>query len=99
MAILIFQLTRVQVKYTQGNYKSSNISVLFFRKKNSISPEEAVERLRVIIELLERLLSNKEFDEDFQEELSAACPNYMDVLQTYKRDLLRNDCGIIIAGM
>lgn len=58
-----------------------------------------MEKLRFIIELLEQLLSNKEFNKDFQEELSAACPNYTDVLQTYKRDLLRNDCGILIAGM
>ncbi|CAC5416777.1 unnamed protein product [Mytilus coruscus] len=67
-------------------------------QKEKISPEIAVEKLRFIIELLEKLLSNKEFDKDFQEELSAACPNYMNVLQTYKRDLLRNDCGILIAG-
>lgn len=70
-----------------------------FRLKDKISPEKAVEKLRIIIELLEQLLSNNEFDKDFQQELSAASPNYMEVLQTYKRDLLKNDCCIIIAGM
>ncbi|CAC5416773.1 unnamed protein product [Mytilus coruscus] len=54
--------------------------------------------MRIIYELLEELLNDKEFDKDFQEELSAACPNYMNVLLTSKRDLLRNDCGIVIAG-
>lgn len=72
---------------------------LCFSQKDKISPEKAVENLRYIIELLEQLLTNKEFDKDFQDELSAACPSYMRVLQTYKRDLLRNDCGILIAGM
>lgn len=52
----------------------------------------------MIIEHLEQLLSHGEFDKDFQEELSAARPNYMDILQTYKRDLLRNDSSIVIAG-
>lgn len=74
-------------------------NVLYFRQTSKIAPEEAVGKLRVIFELVEQLLNNKEFDKDFQEELSAAHPNYMNVLQSYKRDLLRNDCGIIIAGM
>lgn len=75
-----------------------SLKSFFFSQTDKISPEKAVEKLRIIIELLDQFLSNRDFDKDFQEELSAACPNYTDVLRTYKRDLLKNDCGIVIAG-
>lgn len=63
------------------------------------SPAEAVEKLCVIILSLKQLLTNKDFNKDFEEEMSAVCPNYMHVLEIYERELLRDDCGIIIAGM
>lgn len=75
-----------------------SFNIYNFRQINKISPEKAVEKMRIIYEHVEKLLSNKDFDKDFQEELSAACPNYMNVFLTSKRDLLRNDCGIVIAG-
>lgn len=55
-------------------------------------------KLRDIFETLEMMLKMEEFDEDLQEELSLAYPNYMTVLQTAKDDLLRKDCSIVIAG-
>lgn len=62
------------------------------------SPEESMEYLRKIFELLEQFIEMKEFDTDHKKELSAACPNYLTVLLTAKRDLFRNDCGIVITG-
>lgn len=60
--------------------------------------EEAMEHLRDMFEHLEQFLKLNEFDNDLQEELSAAYPDYMTVLKTAKRDLLRSDCGIVITG-
>ncbi|XP_076108776.1 bacterial dynamin-like protein [Mytilus galloprovincialis] len=54
--------------------------------------------LRVIFELVENMIKSEEYDKDLQAELAAAFPNYLNVLQTSKRDLLRNDCGIVVTG-
>ncbi|XP_063437683.1 uncharacterized protein LOC134718824 isoform X2 [Mytilus trossulus] len=51
-----------------------------------------------MFESVEDMLKSPEYDKDLQDELSAACPNYMTVFLTSKRDLLRNDCGIVVAG-
>lgn len=42
----------------------------------------------------------EEFNKDLQKELSEAYPNadYMNVLNSTKRNLVRNDCGIVITG-
>lgn len=51
-----------------------------------------------MFESVEDMLNSPEYDKDLQDELSAACPNYMTVFLTSKRDLLRNDCGIVVTG-
>lgn len=42
----------------------------------------------------------EEFNKDLKKELSEAYPNadYMNVLNSAKRNLVRNDCGIVITG-
>ncbi|CAG2245293.1 unnamed protein product [Mytilus edulis] len=51
-------------------------------------------------ESLEEMLNMPEFDKDLQEELTAAYPNtgFINVLSSAKRDLVRNDCGIIVTA-
>ncbi|CAG2190744.1 unnamed protein product [Mytilus edulis] len=61
-------------------------------------PDEQIKRLRVMFESVEDMLSSPDYDEDLKSELSAALPKYKTDLQTAKRDLLRNDCGIVVAG-
>lgn len=73
--------------------------VYFNGSVKKTSPEEDVEMLRVIFELVENMIKSEEYDKDLQAELAAAFPNYLNVLQTSKRDLLRNDCGIVVTGM
>lgn len=51
-----------------------------------------------MFESVEEMLESPDYDEDLQKELSAACPNYMTYFLTAKRDLLRNDCGIVVTG-
>ncbi|XP_052085101.1 uncharacterized protein in xynA 3'region-like [Mytilus californianus] len=51
-----------------------------------------------MFESVEEMLESPDYDKDLQDELSIACPNYMTVFQSAKRDLLRNDCGIVVAG-
>lgn len=51
-----------------------------------------------MFESVEDMLSSPDYDEDLKSELSAALPNFKNDLQTAKRDLLRNDCGIVVAG-
>lgn len=43
-------------------------------------------------------MNSPDFEDDLKDELSEACPNYLTVFLTAKRDLLRNDCGIVVAG-
>lgn len=62
------------------------------------SSETEVEHLRKMFELLEKFLHMQEFDKDLKDELSEACPDYLTVLSTSKRDLLRSDCCIITTG-
>ncbi|CAC5409423.1 unnamed protein product [Mytilus coruscus] len=66
----------------------------------NISSEEHIDIVRKMYESLEEILNMTEFDKDLQEELAAAYPNtgYMNVLSSAKRDLVRNDCGIIVTG-
>lgn len=52
-----------------------------------------------MFESVEDLLKSPDYDDDLKKELSTACPNYMTVFQTAKRDLLKNDCGIVITGL
>lgn len=52
-----------------------------------------------MFESVEEMLESPDYDKDLQDELSIACPNYMTVFQSAKRDLLRNDCGIVVAGL
>ncbi|CAC5405743.1 unnamed protein product [Mytilus coruscus] len=68
------------------------------RQKEQMSPREAFKAASSIIEELEKLLSNDRFERAFHEELSAACPNYMNDLKTCKQNLLQNDCSIVITG-
>ncbi|CAG2238905.1 unnamed protein product [Mytilus edulis] len=51
-------------------------------------------------ESLEKILQMEEFDKDLQDELSAAYPKdgFIHVLNSAKRDLIKNDCGIIVTG-
>lgn len=62
------------------------------------SPDEQIKNLRVMFESVEDMLRSPDYNEDLQDELSVACPNYMTTFQTAKRDLLRNDCGVVLAG-
>lgn len=68
------------------------------RSTTKTSPDEQIKRLRIMFESVEDMLNSPEYDKDLQDELSAACPNYMTVFLTSKRDLLRNDCGIVVTG-
>lgn len=68
------------------------------RSKPRTSPDDQIKRLRVMFESVEEMLRSPDYDKDLQGELSAACPNYMNVFLTAKRDLLRNDCGIVVTG-
>lgn len=75
------------------------IQISHFRSSTTkSSPEEQVENLGEMFESVEDMLRSPDYDEYLQAELSLACPNYMTVFQTAKRDLLRNDCGIVLAG-
>lgn len=47
---------------------------------------------------MEEMLNCPDYDEDLQYELSTAYPNYMTVFFTAKRDLSRNDYGIVVIG-
>lgn len=51
-----------------------------------------------MFESIEDMLSPPDYDADLQSELSDKQPNFNIALQTAKRDLLRNDCGIVVAG-
>ncbi|OPL33857.1 hypothetical protein AM593_08200, partial [Mytilus galloprovincialis] len=64
--------------------------------KKKTSPDEQIQSLRVMFESVEQMLICEDYYKDLQQELSAACPEYMTVLLTAKRDLLRNDCGIVV---
>lgn len=63
------------------------------------SSDEQIKYLKVIFESVEDMLGSPDYYTDLREELSNACPNYMNVLLTAKRDLLRNDCGIVVTGL
>lgn len=52
-----------------------------------------------MFESVEDMLRSPDYDEDLKDEMSKACPNYMAVFSTSKRDLLRNDCGIVLTGI
>ncbi|VDI56812.1 Hypothetical predicted protein, partial [Mytilus galloprovincialis] len=62
------------------------------------SPDEQIENLRIMFESVEDMLNSPDYDDELKDELSETCPNYMDVFLTSKRDLLRNDCGIVVTG-
>lgn len=51
-----------------------------------------------MFESVEQFLRSPDYDKDLQGELSVACPNYMNVFLTAKRDLLRNDYGVVVTG-
>ncbi|XP_076114880.1 uncharacterized protein LOC143082838 [Mytilus galloprovincialis] len=78
--------------------KRSDVLVHPREREKKTSPEEDIEMLRYIFELVEKMVNCEEYDKDLQDELTSAFPNFMIVLQTAKRDLLRNDCGIVVAG-
>lgn len=65
-----------------------------------MTPEEQIDIVRKMYESLENILQMEEFNKDLQKELSEAYPNadYMNVLNSRKRNLVRNDCGIVITG-
>lgn len=65
-----------------------------------MTPEEQIDIVRKMYESLENILQMEEFNKDLQKELSEAYPNadYMNVLNSTKRNLVRNDCGIVITG-
>lgn len=62
--------------------------------------EEETFAVYEMYEFLENILQMEEFNKDLRAELSEAYPNadYMNVLNSIKRNLVRNDCGIVIAG-
>ncbi|XP_071138510.1 bacterial dynamin-like protein [Mytilus edulis] len=62
------------------------------------SPDEQIEHLRIMFESVEDMLNSPDYDDELKDELSETCPKYMDVFLTSKRDLLRNDCGIVVTG-
>lgn len=63
-----------------------------------VAPAEQIKCLRILFESVEDMLRSPDYYEDLQNELSASLPNFMNVLLTAKRDLLKNDCGIVVAG-
>lgn len=69
----------------------------------SVCTEEKNEILKTgIIHLycrLEYFLRSEEFGEDLRNELHAFLPNYISVLEKRRHDMVKNDHGIVIAGM
>lgn len=68
--------------------------------KNKDRQEEEIFTVQKMFESLESILQMKEFNKDLREELSVSYPNadYMNVLNSTKINLVRDDCGIVIAG-
>lgn len=51
-----------------------------------------------MFESVEEMLRSPDYDKDLQIDLTAACPNYMTVFLTAKRDLMSKDFGIVVTG-
>ncbi|XP_062599080.1 uncharacterized protein LOC134260545 [Saccostrea cucullata] len=64
----------------------------------AMSPEEGVRRLTSILTKIHGLLEMKEYDEGLRDELSKKIPNYMDILENRKKDIIKKDSSIVITG-
>lgn len=74
--------------------------MIFFRGPTcKMSPDEQVKSLHVIFESVKEILISPDYNENLRDELTAACPNFMFIFETAKRDLIRNDCGILVTGL
>lgn len=66
--------------------------------KPATSLDDKIKLLQVMFESVEEMLTSPDYDKDLQSDLTAACPNYMTVFLTAKRDLLTKDFGIVVTG-
>lgn len=80
---------------------TNNVKWKFFSRPETIrnSPDEQIKSLKTMFESVEDMLTTPDFDKDLHDKLSAEFPNYMTIFQTAKRDLLKNDCEIVVAGL
>lgn len=78
---------------------SVTLTYYFRHSTEKASPDEQIEHLRIMFESVEDMLNSPDYDDELKDELSETCPKYMDVFLTSKRDLLRNDCGIVVTGL
>lgn len=95
------QIKQTCTEINEGNIMKENCTDPLLLQKCSTTksfPDEQIKILRVMFETVEDMLSSPDYDADLQDELSKACPNYMTTFETAKRDLLKNDCGIVLAG-
>lgn len=66
--------------------------------KPATSLDDKIKLLQNMFESVEEMLTSPDYDKDLQSDLTAACPNYMTVFLTAKRDLLTKDFGIVVTG-
>lgn len=92
-------MTVIRLKLFYCNLCHQNNLFCFFRGI-TLEEKENIER-RVILSYkdLESFLKSDKYTEDLRNELEKSNPNYLDVLQKWRRDLENSDHGIVIAGI
>lgn len=83
--------------------REPSVNVIYTREhhigdKSSTSSEEDIAMLRDIYLSVKEFITCDDYDEKLQTELSAVQPEFMNVLETSERDLMRKDCSIIVTG-